>query len=104
MISGETIPACVARNVVRHKNPVADLAVSNAFADFGYDASHFVAENNRRLLDAIPFENVRAANATGHDFDKKLAGADLRFRPFFKPDVAVSVVYRGSHSNTCIAR
>jgi hypothetical protein len=94
MVAGEAVVARVAGDVMVDGHAVADLVFRNAFADADDFARDFVPQNDRGLLDAVPFEDVRAADAGGENLDEDFAGADPRDRPLFDPYVAVIIVNR----------
>ncbi len=65
------------------------------FNDFPGD---FVTQDARGGLQAIPFEDVCAADAAGEDLDEHLAGAETRDGHLFEADVAILVVHRDAHA------
>ena len=77
---------------------VAGLELANAAAGFDDGAGELVAENLRRMDEAVlNFLDVRAADAAGSHAEKNLTLADLRNRYGFDHDAALAAINAGAH-------
>ena len=66
------------------------VALDEALGEAGHVCDHaadVMPENNGRRFDAVPFEQVGAADAAGLHFDEHLAGTDLGLPHLLEPDV-----------------
>src|SRR3989304_9650545 len=94
---GQAIAACAAGHRVRGENPVADVKILDALAHFDNFPGDLVAQHQRRLLDAVPFHQVAAADAARAYAHEQLTGADPGNWEFLKAKVPVIVVHRDAH-------
>jgi hypothetical protein len=78
-------------------NPVAFFEFLNSFSNSDDPPGYLVAENKRRLVDPVPFEDITAADPAGFDFHQKLTRTDIRHGLLFYPDIRIAVVYGHTH-------
>src|SRR3972149_2804651 len=94
---GPAIAACAAGHMVRGKNSVADAEILDAIAHFDNFPGDLMAQHQRRLLDAVPFHQVAAADAACANTHEQLTGTDPGNWEFLKAKVPVVVVHRDAH-------
>ena len=68
-----------------------------AAGDFRDFARNFMAEDERRLFQAVPFKDVSAAYAACAYLYEKFAGSNLRPRHFLEAHVAVRIILSYAH-------
>jgi len=98
LVSRQTVTAFPAGHMVRSKNPIAGFKVFDPFPNFSHFTGNLVTQNQRRLLDPVPFHKIAAADAARAYANQQLTRVDLRNRQLFEPHVPIVVVHRHAHS------
>jgi hypothetical protein len=70
---------------------------NNAFSCPGDPAGNFMAQDQRRTLDAIPLHDITATDGTGEDLHQKFTRADPGNLHFLKPHIPVIVIHSHTH-------
>ena len=87
-----TISALKTGHVMGNEDSVADLEGFDFVADFVDDACRLMPQHFWSLGDTVPFDDVAAAYAACHNFQKSLVVADLGNGRFFYADVMVVII------------
>ena len=80
--------------MMRSKNPIADFKVFDPFPNFSHFAGNLVTQNQRRLLDPVPFHKIAAADAARPYANQQLTRVDLRNRQLFEPHVPIYIPFQ----------
>ena len=88
----------VTRHMVRRGNPVSDFTFHHAFSDLNDLARDLMAQHQWHFVTPVPFNHIRAADATRHHSDQRLARTYLRLRPLLNTHIFIIVIYTYAHS------
>src|SRR3972149_10032991 len=91
--------AGIAGHVVGRGDPVAYLVLRDPLADRRYGPRDLMSQDRGRLMDPVPLQDVRAADAAGVDLHQDFSVPNLRPRPFFHADVPVVVIDGNAHES-----
>jgi hypothetical protein len=94
--------AFVARQVVRRGDALTDFIFFYAFADLGNLGAYLMAQDKRRSILAVPFQDVASAYPACVYLDKDFAFADFRHRHLLNPYVIIRIVHPDSHSRVIL--
>lgn len=92
VVASLAMSAVEAWDVVAYEYSVADLNVFNLRADLCDDTSGFMTQHSWRFGDTVPFHDIAAADATGHDFHKDFLVACFGSGNFLDTYVVVVIV------------
>ena len=83
---------------MKRYDAVASLEFLHASPDFDHRSREFVAQNLRRIDEAMPdFLNVRSANTTGSYTEQQLSFSNFRNGDRFKNHAIFAAIYTRTH-------
>ena len=88
-MTGAAMVAGIAGHVMGDEDAVSGFDVGHEFSGLDNDPGRFVAQHQRRTLDAVPLQKVGPAETAGHDLDHDIAVAGFGLGTLFHPDIAV---------------
>jgi hypothetical protein len=100
MMSAETVITSIAGDMMGGHNPVSHFELGNTRSHLDHLSRYLMPQHKRRLLQAIPFQNVTSADSAGFHSHQQLARPDARHRHFFYSDVVVTVIHSYAHGHS----